>query len=152
MHHNERLVDLTLHWRHHDHDIVSNHQPHHCLLNRLFRRRSRKTSKLRVTGYAENVSIWWRHHDIVFNHIGQSATTEWTERQFSCPNPTVLARDGRFLLKTDTGDSYAGVRHADFVYVGLVICLVQLQQALYSLSGKTLPQDLVKSRSYDIRV
>ena len=29
---------------------VSNHQPHGCLLNRLFRRRSKKTSKLRVTG------------------------------------------------------------------------------------------------------
>ena len=52
------------------------------LLNRLFRRRSKKTSKLRVTGlcagnspgtgefpaqmasYAENISIWWRHHDM----------------------------------------------------------------------------------------
>ena len=61
-------------------DSVSNHQPHGCLLNRLFRRRSKKTSKLRVTGLwagnspgtgefpaqmasnAENVSIWWRHH------------------------------------------------------------------------------------------
>ena len=60
--------------------IASNHQPHDCLLNRLFRRRSKKTSKLRVTGlcvgnspgadefpaqmasYAENISIWWRHH------------------------------------------------------------------------------------------
>ena len=59
---------------------VSNHQPHDCLLNRLFRHRSKKTSKLRVTGLcegnslgtgefpaqrasnAENVSIWWRHH------------------------------------------------------------------------------------------
>ena len=50
-----------------------NHQPHSCLLNRLFRRRSKKTSKLRVTGLcagnspgtsnAENVSIWWRHHE-----------------------------------------------------------------------------------------
>ena len=38
------------HWRHNDHDGVSNHQPHGCLLNRLFRRRSKKTSKLRVTG------------------------------------------------------------------------------------------------------
>ena len=27
-----------------------NHQPHDCLLNRLFRRRLKKTSKLRVTG------------------------------------------------------------------------------------------------------
>ena len=39
-----------LHWRHNDHDGVSNHQPYGCLLNRLFRRRSKKTSKLRVTG------------------------------------------------------------------------------------------------------
>ena len=29
--------------------MVSNHQPHDCLLNRLFRRRSKKTSKLRDT-------------------------------------------------------------------------------------------------------
>ena len=41
---------LPLHWRHNDHDGASNHQPHSCLLNRLFRRRSKKTSKLRVTG------------------------------------------------------------------------------------------------------
>ena len=41
---------LSLKWRHNDHDSVSNHQPHGCLLNRLFRRRSKKTSKLRVTG------------------------------------------------------------------------------------------------------
>ena len=39
-----------LHWRHNDHDDVSNHQPHGCLLNRLSGRRSKKTSKLRVTG------------------------------------------------------------------------------------------------------
>ena len=69
----------ALRWRHNDHSGVSNHQPHGCLPNRLFRRKSKKTSKLRVTGlcagnspgtgefpaqmasYAENVSIWWRH-------------------------------------------------------------------------------------------
>ena len=39
-----------LRWRHNDHDSVSVHQPHGCLLNCLFRRRSKKTSKLRVTG------------------------------------------------------------------------------------------------------
>ena len=32
---------------------VSNHQHLDCLLNRLFRRRSKKTSKLRVTGHHE---------------------------------------------------------------------------------------------------
>ena len=70
----------TLRWRHNGRDSVSNHQPLDCLLNRLFRRRSKKTSKLRVTGLcagnlpgtgefpaqmasnAENISIWWRHH------------------------------------------------------------------------------------------
>ena len=41
---------FSIDWRHNDHDGVSNHQPHDCLLNRLFRRRSKKTSKLRVTG------------------------------------------------------------------------------------------------------
>ena len=72
---------LSLQWRHNGHDSVSNHQPHDCLLNRLFRCGSKKTSKLCVTGIcagnspvtgefpaqrssnAENVSIWWRHHD-----------------------------------------------------------------------------------------
>ena len=72
---------IKLRWRHNGRDSVSNHQPHDCLLNHLFRRRSKKTSKLRVTGLcagnspgtgefpaqmasnAENASIWWRHHD-----------------------------------------------------------------------------------------
>ena len=41
---------ITLQWRHNGRDSVSNHQPHDCLLNLLFRRRSKKISKLRVTG------------------------------------------------------------------------------------------------------
>ena len=44
------MSDISLHWRHNDHDGVSNQQPHGCLLNRLFKRRSKKRSKLRVTG------------------------------------------------------------------------------------------------------
>ena len=43
-------LSRPLHWRHNDYDGVSNHQPHGCLLNRLFRRRSKKTWKLLVTG------------------------------------------------------------------------------------------------------
>ena len=72
---------LSLWWRHYERDGVSNHQRLDCLLNRLFRRGSKKTSNLRVTGLcegnssvagefpaqrasnAENVSIWWRYHD-----------------------------------------------------------------------------------------
>ena len=74
---------LTLCWRHNRHDSVPNQQPHDRLLNRLllFRRRSKKTSRLRVTGLCEgnspgtgefpkqsasnpeNVSIWLRNHN-----------------------------------------------------------------------------------------
>ena len=62
-------------------------RPHDCLLNRLCRRRSKKRSRLGVTGLcegnspvtgefpaqgasnAENVSIWWRHHIISDSYI-----------------------------------------------------------------------------------
>ena len=71
----------ALQWRHNGRDGVLNYQHHDCLFNCFFRRRSKKTSKLRVTGLcvgnspvtgefpaqkasnAENVSIWLRHHD-----------------------------------------------------------------------------------------
>ena len=61
--------------------IVSNQRCLDCLLHRLFRLRSKKTSKLRVTGLCEenpsvpggfpsqkasnteNVSIWWRYNE-----------------------------------------------------------------------------------------
>ena len=73
------VILIILQWWHNGRDGVSNHQHQHCFLNRLFRRRSKKTSKLRVTGLCagnspvtgefpaqvhsngENVSIWWRH-------------------------------------------------------------------------------------------
>ena len=72
---------VPLRWRHNGGDSVSNHQPRECLPNRLIRCRSKNPSKLRVAGLcvgnspgtgefpaqmasnAENVSIWWRHHD-----------------------------------------------------------------------------------------
>ena len=46
----EARCHTILQWRHTVHDGVSNHQPRGCLLNRLFRHISKKTSKLRVTG------------------------------------------------------------------------------------------------------
>ena len=42
--------NYPLRWRHNGRDGVSNHQPHDCLLNSLFGRRSKKTWKFRVTG------------------------------------------------------------------------------------------------------
>ena len=49
-------ISFSLQWRHNGRDGVSNHQPYHCLLSRLFGRRSKKTSKLRVTGLCEGIS------------------------------------------------------------------------------------------------
>ena len=43
-------LTLSLLWRHSERDNVSNHQRLYCLLKCLFRRRSKITSKLRVTG------------------------------------------------------------------------------------------------------
>ena len=48
--------DLLIHWRNNDHDGVSDHQPHGCLLKRLFRRWSKKTSKLHITGLCVGTS------------------------------------------------------------------------------------------------
>ena len=71
---------IPLQWRHNERDSVSNHQLTIVYSTVYSRHRSKKTSKLRVTGlcagnslgtrefpaqrasYAENVSIWWCHH------------------------------------------------------------------------------------------
>ena len=75
----KEVREVTLHWRQNKRDGASNHRRLDCLLHRLFRCRSKKTSKLRVTGLcegnspvndefpaqrasnAEIDSIWWRH-------------------------------------------------------------------------------------------
>ena len=76
----ETCICISLHWRHYECDVVSNHRRLDCLLNRWFRHRSEKISMPHVTGLcegnppvtggfpsqrtsnAENVSIWWRHN------------------------------------------------------------------------------------------
>ena len=78
----------ALQWCHNGHDGISNHQPHHCLLNCLFRRRSKKISKPcyvtglsagnspvtsefheQITSNTENVSIWLRHDVISWKRV-----------------------------------------------------------------------------------
>ena len=86
------MLYFSLQWRHHERDGVSNHRLLDRLLSCLLRRRSKKISKLRLTGICEgnpsvtggflsqrasnakNVSIWWRHHvfgslDLIFMMI-----------------------------------------------------------------------------------
>ena len=98
------LPQVLLHplwWRHNRHDGISNHQPHNCLLNRLLRRRSKKTSKLHVTGLCagnspgtdefpkqmasnmENVSISWRHHECDYSECRK---LPWQDNIFALPH------------------------------------------------------------------
>ena len=89
-------VERSLQWRHNGRDGVSNHQPPSCLLNHILRPRSKKTSKLRVTGLCagispvtgefpaqmaintENVSIWWRHPVLTDGIVKSPAWKECT--------------------------------------------------------------------------
>ena len=97
-----RIRVLSLQWRHNEHDGVSSHQPHDCLLNILFWRRSQETWKLRVTGLcagnspitgefpaqragnAENVSIWWRHHVHLRNRHLNGHLSRYAWRLMAC--------------------------------------------------------------------
>ena len=99
----------SLKWRHNGHDSVSNHQPRDCLLNRLFRCRSKKTSKLRVTGLCarnspvpdecpaqmanntETVSIWWRHYVSIGKQV---VSTELNRKRYDSDNLKTFWADG----------------------------------------------------------
>ena len=98
-----RNVHMWAHFCHKMHLVIfvgwivgfSNHQPHDCLFNRLFRRRSKKTSKLPATGLcegnspetgefptqrvsnAENVSIWWRHDGEGIRRVTPAMAVRW---------------------------------------------------------------------------
>ena len=47
---------FSLQWRHNGRDSVSNHQPHDCLLNCLFRRRWKKHQSSAWLAF-----VWWIH-------------------------------------------------------------------------------------------
>ena len=75
--------DCILQWHYNKRNGISNHQPHDGLLNRLFKVQIKENIKalrqwplcgeFTMTGEfpaqrasnAENVSIWWRHHEII---------------------------------------------------------------------------------------
>ena len=83
------VVLLALQWRHSEHDGVSNHQSINCLLNRLFRRRSKKTSKLRVTG------LCGEDPPVTGGFLDKGPVTR---EIFPCDN--VIMENGNFLQNT----------------------------------------------------
>ena len=78
LHRGNHDVLTSSRWRHNGRDGVSNHQPHHCLLNSLFGR-SKKTSTFRVTGLCAG------------NSPGNSAwTSGWTRQTSYWPHNRIV--------------------------------------------------------------
>ena len=148
----------ALQWRHNGRYGISYHQPHDCLLNRLFRRRSKKISKLRVTGLcegnspvtggfptqraslAEHVSIWWRHHGRWSHPEGMeevdhhSTTTKHNKARTKCISIGAYS----VTHKNDVGFVIVCVWCVSCLFVcGLNVCLTQLIRSLYQLRLKT---------------
>ena len=84
---------IKIRGRHIQRDGVSNHQPHDCLLNRLFRCRAKKISKLRVTGLCRGIHRW----PVNSPHKG---SVTW--KMFPFDNVTDMV-----LLRTITHPSYS---------------------------------------------
>ena len=49
---------ISLQWRHNGRDSVSNHQPHECLLNCLFRRRFKKNQSSASLAFVRGIHRW----------------------------------------------------------------------------------------------
>ena len=85
----------SLQWGHNGRDSVSNQQPHDCLLNCLFRRRSKKTSKLRVIGLCVGNSPhkWpvtrkmFPFHDVIMSSYSTDRTIN---RSYHCAKPSIF--------------------------------------------------------------
>ena len=89
---------IPLQWCHNKRDGVWNHRRLGCLLNRLFRRRPKKTSKLHATGLCEgnspvtsefpHVFIWWHHH-VLKVHVSSHKIT-WALFQVAFPTSNII--------------------------------------------------------------
>ena len=126
------FVQKALHWRHNDDDGVSNHRPHVCLLNRLFRCRSKKTSKLRVTGLCAGNSpgpVNSPHKGPVTRKCFHLMTSSWAS---IITSSYIWCIDRNRIL----------FQYKDRAVSG----------PLFTKRTDVLPQDLVKSRSREIRV
>ena len=106
------FTHMPLLWRHYESFGISNHRRLDCLVNRLFRHRSKQTSKLRVTGLfegdppvtdefpaqrtsnAENVSIWWRHHGDKDPCLITDRAPGWGPCQYAISRLILLSRPG----------------------------------------------------------
>ena len=137
-------------WRHNGHGGISNHQPHDCLLNRSFRRRSKKTSKLHVTGLcegnspmtgefpsqrasnAENVSISWRHHSYMNPYPSGINHSHWSNGYAPQCHQVTLGNMGKIGgLPEHNKPGYTGIEirtwARNYIHIGFLTHPCQLR-------------------------
>ena len=154
---------------------VSNHQPYDCLLNCLFERRSKKTSRLRVTGLcegnspvtvefsaqmasnAEKASIQWPYHVtpmnrvtmMPFRHLRIPYLTCWWFRDSSNKLPTLLYHK----LQNAITKSNRGLRLASVCLLPHLLAIVPYTSRIMFLQ-KTCQfyrRRSIKSCMYDLK-
>ena len=131
-----KALTHVLQWRHNEHNGVLNHRYIECLLKGMFRRRSKKTSKPRVTGLCEgnslvtgefpaqrasnatNVSIWWRHHCVTLQDLATVSVNPWLEQNSSYSSPTSY-NDSHFVYQMAS-------RHQTSAATSEVSCIIPL--------------------------
>ena len=106
---------VPLQWCHNGHGGISNHQPHYCLLNHLFRRKSKKTSRplcagnslvtgafpAQMASNAEKVSIWWCHHGTTLGSraaVPKSSSSYMTRKSFDWNMKVHFCLRGKLII------------------------------------------------------
>ena len=144
----------TLQWRHSERDGVWNNRRLDGLLKRLIRHRSKKTSKLCITGLcegnspvtgkfpwqtdsnAENVSIWWCHHDELF--------VTWNTIPSARDHLNMILYDRYIFSKGNELICNTFIKHKAFEHIGMsvhqyvhhIIAMVQgdLHNSMYTFT------------------
>ena len=113
-----------LQWRHNEHNGVSNHHRLDCLHNRLLRRRSKKTSKLCVTGLCEGntpVTGEFPHKGPITRKMFHLMTSSW---------------HWYFLIITDTGGSSYWLFYCHRRSRRLLICMQSFPFTQHMIQSK----------------
>ena len=116
---------VELKWRHNDRDGVSNHQPHDCLLNGLFRRKSTKTSELRITGFVKGIHRW---------PVNSPQQEPVTRKKFSFDDVIMISADkkmiGAFVIDYIHHESWVEI---NFHFVATWHCMFNWSRKLITL-------------------
>ena len=133
------LTHGTLQWRHNERDGISHQWRLDCLLNRLFRHRSKKASKLCITGLCEGFV------PSLNKLLDKQSSCQWFETSWSTCDVAVMWLD---LMQCASG-----IRLFLFLAYRLSFFTLKYYQWHLAISGKeaklqTIPQFIINSCSY----